>query len=421
MPGSRFKRGNPGYSCCPVDCDPTCFHVLDGCGGSVATGATVEVWKDGTCGEIYLTVLDCDTGVPLNGFFVSLYEMPNTILPISGGTTNASGQVTLTGFALGATVRIRTAQGGQGDWTTGNIGPIACNATITIRHQTDPILGACATGPSVVLNPAGRVVVASGTVDGSGDFCADLSAYVGQTLKWDSTWRADCFKQPNGIILGNPCGREIDVLFLPDNIGTCFPYHCGTRFCCSACPDCTIPGRLRLYDTKYVGKAGPPFGTTVACGECPSLELDDVEVVLQYHRLLNYWVNCDPTSAIFGTGLNVCYPNYRLTCEGSSMYLEVGDSLSCSWQNYDAYGRLASFWRCCVGPTTTCAAVGRSIKVAHSTLTCNPFSATFVIPELRASCWLWTVDPGTGIFSAPAECVSDFVLPERTIVVLPDP
>lgn len=416
MPGSRFKRGNPAYTCCPTLCGNTCWHALNGCTGGIATGTTIEVYKDGTCGNVTVTVLDCDTGLPISGMFVNIYEASNIVTPIGGGTTNASGVVVVTGIPSGTTIKIRTFKSGQGDWITGNIGPVVCSATVTIYHQTDSILGPCATPPTVNLNPTGREVVASGTVNGSGDYCVDLSAYVGQTLKWDAGFLPGCFRQGSGIILGDPCGRTINLVFMPDEIGTCWPYHCGSRFCCSACT-CPLPGRMKLFDTvlKPFGSMGPP-GTYHDCGDCDQYISVSGETILQRSRNYPVWWDCDPTWYTGGIGSRQCVPTYTLTCEGSQVFLGTGMCLQCSWQNRDAYGNVTTIWGCGKGPPIGVGLVYakcEGAKVAATSLTCNPFSATFDIPAIVADCFVWNGWSGTY-----AECVGTITQPARTITVV---
>jgi hypothetical protein len=369
---SNFKPGNPGCSCCDPPCDELCFHAV-ACGHNYA-GVEIRVFATATPG----TILASGTTDTSGNICFDLAAHAGTSLSYRAIPPDLDDFGELTSVLIGnwcgrtievdippATVPGTPAEGGG----TINVLLTRCDGTTPWSGQTVEIKVSLTVVTSGTTDASGRVTL-NVTADGS-------SAYYVRSYTTSPTGNlnsatfiltagecADVHMRMTHT--GLPCNPDTEAVITERTCST------GTsdtmRRCCEYCFPDTLPGRLFLSGVDAAGMINTGGGWS-SVGTCDDVELD---------WYLGEWRATSVTPAACCHNVDI---GGGITWRACARFV-----LRCK---LDAYGdpwifleMLADSYKTTSPGGGVC---GHSYEVPATSITCDPFAATFDFPSLPSS------------------------------------
>jgi hypothetical protein len=359
------KKNNPGQPCCAAACDDLCFHVI-GCNADIV-GATINVFVTGTPGTIIATGTTDANGEKC--FALAAYSgssLSYTVTPPDLTDFQARSGV-LIGKWCGRTVEVTLptavvagtpAEGGG----TVNVLLTRCDGTTPWSGQLVEIKVSLTVETSGYTDSNGRVTL-NVTANGSSAYyirsytTAPASQLNSATFVLSAGECADVhMRMTNNILI--PCNPDLEAVITERTctVGT----DDAQKLCCSDCFPDTIPRYLDGTDPKGI----VPDGSTASNCTFASDTLAFTPSV---------------TGKIWDASRPAFY--YSINCTGSGVVLRKvlnAFSLLCRMQGTDGFGLPYTCYLkdtgSAYGPTYD------SGDITATSITCDPFSATFDMP-----------------------------------------
>jgi hypothetical protein len=368
---SNFKPGNPGCSCCDPPCDELCFHAV-ACGHNYA-GVEIRVFATATPGTILASGTTDASGNIC--FDLAAYAATSLSFRAIPPDLDDYGELTnvLLGNWCGRTVEVdippATIPGTPAESSgTINVLLTRCDGTTPWSGQTVEI--------KVLLT-----VVASGTTDANGRVAFTVtadgsSAYYVRSYTTSPTGNLNSatFTLAAGQCAdvhmrmthtGLPCNPDTEAVIVKRTCSTSTPDT--PKRCCEHCFPDTLPSVLRVYDVDALGMINTGGGWSVS-GTCDA-------VPIYYNPLGLYW-------AANGGAASECFHDFDLG--GGIIYRQFARfQMTCK---PDAYGNPWIYLKMGAESYKT-AAPGEGLcyhelEVPASSITCDPFAATFDFSSL---------------------------------------
>jgi hypothetical protein len=118
---------------------------------------------------------------------------------------------------------------------------------------------------NVFVTGSPGTIIATGTTDANGEWCEDLSAYSGSSLSYAVTTPGSAFVAVTAVLIGNWCGRTVEVRLVPGTIAGTPAEAVGTVNVLFTRCDGTTPWASATVEIK-VGLDVENSGTTNASG-----------------------------------------------------------------------------------------------------------------------------------------------------------
>lgn len=395
------KKNTPAKPCgCSVNtCDPTCFTVK-ACGVN-ANGATVDVYETNAPSVILATGNTNSAGKVCIDLTNHASKAMSASFSFGSGNDYAAKTTSLLGSPCGrsytATLTPATDAATNAETNgTVNVTFTRCDGTTPWTNATVEIKVSFDVEGTGTTNATGQVSITVPT---------GVAYYVRAYRPTDNsplnsgTFTLGAGKCADALIRrtnddGTPCNPDTEAVI---TVRDCTPGEPGgLRVCCATCAPDTLPKYLAFSDPEGQQFTQPPLGGGVA-----------VCIKTQVSGTLSFYTGTSWRNALSGTG----NAGLLMKCEAGGIYLEKNMTVYC--REASSYGTDCFYGKRTLIPSPVpggCTEAGFYVqRVLATSVTCDPFSATFDMPAQDFPGYYWSSTSGCvacGTKTVPAHTIT---------------
>jgi hypothetical protein len=394
------KKNTPAHPCCGVNCANTCFRVT-AC-GSNANGANVQVYATNATNSILASGNTASNGVVCLGLGNWSTWSLGASATFGSGNDYTTASTMLLGNPCGRSYTLPLTP------ATDAATNAEANGTVNISFDyCDGVTGWANANAEVKVSLS---VINSGVTDANGNVSITVAA-DGTNSYYVRVYRpTDNAPLNSGTFLlaagkcadaamrlshnATPCNPDTEAVVTVRDCADGLPG--GQRICCASCAPDTLPRYLCFTDPEGRQFTPPPLGGGVAV--CSDASVTDT---LSYYPGI-YW-----GYFLAGSG----NASLLMKCEAGGIYLEKNMTVYC--RESSAYGTDCYFGKRTLIPFPVpggCTEAGFYVqRVLATSVTCDPFSATFDMPSQDFPGYYWSTTSGCvacGTKTVPAHTIT---------------